>query len=187
MNNNTNQLNILNNPNLTQATYLRSGISATIANLRAVEARGQQAGRSTREQASARGRLHTNSNRVHRNLTQHLALLATQHASLCYDFTEQDLFHNNLPVHQNPTAQRAITGCTLALEVLDFHHPDHLNPSSADQPVQDIIALWYSPAFNCTVTEFHLAVWRLALNRYVTIHVVNIQNARAEHNPNGAG
>ena len=77
-------------------------------------------------------------------------------------------------ITKNPIARRAAQLCTLELEGLEFHHPDLVNPAQHDHPVQDVVAKWFSPVFNCSFSSFHLAVWHIATTRYISQHVANV-------------
>jgi hypothetical protein len=96
-----------------------------------------------------------------------------------YEFYIEDFTSPN-DIITTPTARRAAQLCTLELEGLEFHHPDLVNPEQHDHTVQEIVAKWFSPVFNCSADTFHLAVWHIATQRFVdSQHVANVAHGSA--------
>lgn len=153
------------NANRSRAQIIRSGISATVKNLSANEEYGSTefaAGRLTAARVTAQ-------NQAHRNLVQHLSQLANRHAHLCHIFDSSQLVFDNIDVTEDPTCRRAISRCTSAIEELNIVDPNVVHPNSINCHVHSAIALWFSPAFNCTQHDFHHAVWELFVSYHPPI------------------
>lgn len=147
-------LAFLNEDSYWEATIVRSGIVNAIGTLRATETQCREdyrRGRQNSRQAAIR-------TQVHRNQVQRLAQLGNRHAQLCYHFEHADLLTANINHFEDPTCRRALRGCFEEINALGL---DSSLIQSQVQHVQvvPIILKWYSPAFTCTLDEFHSRVW----------------------------
>ena len=158
------------NPQRNSAATLRSGIVATINNLRSAERRATL--------DFANGTLTAvrvvNQHQTHRNLVQHLTQLANRHAHLCHTFESAQLVFHNIAITEDPTCQRAIHQCAQALSDLGITNSNLVSPTTFDDhrldqhchPIRATILAWYSLAFNCSEHDFHQAVWNYFVNHH---------------------
>ena len=142
-----------------EAFLVRSGIAATIANLRAAEnlcKTEHRAGRQTRARLEAR-------QQVHRNLVQHLAQQAHKHAHLCYNFANIDLAFGNLQFYIDPVCRKAIIGCAAAIVALGVVDSNDACPTESggvvNLAISNLVHTWYTPAFDFDQALFHQWVW----------------------------
>ena len=141
---------------------IRSGIASTISNLQVTEAHSQQEFAAGCLTAARSATQHQN----HRNQVQLLSQLANQHAHLCHDFESSQLVFTNIAITEDPTCQRAIIGCALAIWTLGTNDPDLVHPSFNHRPISNIVYEWYSPGFNCDNYTFHHEVWKKFIARH---------------------
>jgi hypothetical protein len=153
-------LEFLSDERFWEASIVRSAIVNAIGNIRATEERCRS-DYQYRQQTLAQIELRT---QIHRNQIQRLAQLGNRHAQLCYSFNHTELLTGTVQPIEDPTYRRAIHGCMGEVNELGLrhdqvlqHHPTH--PSVQHPLVLDIIAKWYSPAFQCTLAEFHREIW----------------------------
>ena len=161
------------NINRSRAQIIRSGISATVKNLTANEDYSRvefAAGRLTAARVTAQ-------DQAHRNLVQHLSQLANRHAHLYHIFDSSQLVFDNIDATEDPTCRRAISRCTTAIEALNIIDPDLVHPNSSHRQIHCVICLWFTPAFNCTQRDFHLAVW----DRFIGQHPPIIPELAQQH------
>jgi hypothetical protein len=86
---------------------------------------------------------------------------------LCYSFNHTDLLTGTVRAIEDPTYRRAIHGCIAEINLLDLDytnpnvqhnsHPTH--PDVQHHQVIVLVQKWYSPAFHCTLAEFHKEIW----------------------------
>jgi hypothetical protein len=153
-------LEFLSDERFWEATIVRSAIVNAIGNIRATEERCRS-DYQYQQQNLAQLDIRT---QVHRNQVQRLAQLGNRHAQLCYSYNHSELLSGTVTPIEDPTYRRAIHGCMAEVDNLDLrtdqvhqHHPTH--PSVQHPLVLNIIAKWYSPAFQCTFDEFHREIW----------------------------
>jgi hypothetical protein len=147
-------LEFLTGPNVWKAGISRDSIINAVGNVRTTEALSRKAYRNG-QQGVAQAR---NITVLHRAQVQRLAALANEHAHLCYEFEDSELFIHNLHWTVNPTVVRAFHGCTEELHRIEYTLLQ-LDPDRDFQPALAIIRKWYSLAFACTVSEFHKWIW----------------------------
>ena len=134
---------------------IQSGIEATVKNLNSAETQASQdfaAGRLTTARVATR-------HQVHRNLTQYVSQLATQHAHLSHSFESHQLVFDNISIAEDPTCSRAIFRCIKVILHAGITNRDLVLPDCSYSLVHNLIFEWFSPAFNCSYSEFHRQVW----------------------------
>ena len=137
-----------------EAGIVRSSIVNAIGNIKATEDKCRndyKRGRQTSAQAARQ-------TQVHRNQVQRLAHLGNRHAQLCYNFEHKDLLISDINAYEDPTCRRALQGCFEEISVLGLD-PWHIQSHVQHPQVVPIVLKWYSPAFNCTLHEFHSRIW----------------------------
>jgi hypothetical protein len=137
-----------------EATIVRSAIVNAVGNIKATEAKCREdfrQGKQTSRQAAVR-------TQVHRNQVQTLAQLGNRHAQLCYNFEHAQLLVANINSHEDPTCRRALRGCFEEIDKLGLD-PYEIQSHIQNSQVVPIILKWYSPAFTCTLHEFHSRIW----------------------------
>jgi hypothetical protein len=164
------RLPVLADEDIHAIKFSRSGLITAIKNLQTLEA--------TAEQQFAQGN-HTRrrcrlNEQVHKNLCQHIAQQAHLHARLCYPFEHVDLVFDNIDWTEVPACRRAQRDCLAAIVALNITDHRLAHHSAVHPPVQELIDLWYSPAFNCTKVEFHA---RIYINHWISDDVPRTRRA----------
>jgi hypothetical protein len=94
--------------------------------------------------------------------------LANRQAQLCYSFSHTKLVSGTVEAIEDPTNCLSIHKCFAAINTHDISNKVVLNAQRTNHPllpdvqhplVASIVAKWYSPAFHCSLQEFHKEIW----------------------------
>jgi hypothetical protein len=137
-----------------QIKYTRSGLIVAIKNLQSLEALAEKQ-YAQGNHTDRRSRLNE---QVHKNLCQNIAQQAHLHARYCYPFEHVDLVFDNVDWTAVPACRRALRDCLAAIVALELD-PQLVSHNIIHPPVQELIDIWWSPAFNITKTDFHAWIY----------------------------